>query len=252
MPLGGRGVSFYPTFMPPHIHPLGDQGLLIDWGNRLDPGIAQQVQACWQRLQALHLPGVLDLVPAYSSLALLFDLDYLLKNYPQELPYALVKSWVEPVLVASSIQPLASSSRNLDIPVCFEVPHALDLAELAAQKRLSPAAFIQQYCQTRYQVYMIGFLPGFAYLGILDDLLATPRKTTPRSAIPAGSVGIAGAQTGIYPLDSPGGWQIIGRCPWRLFTPANDPPVRLQMGDWVQFYPISSSEFMAQNEHPGT
>ncbi|WP_353484762.1 5-oxoprolinase subunit PxpB [Haliscomenobacter sp.] len=235
--------------MQPQIHPLGDYGLLIDWGDRLDAETQQQILACGQALQHRQLPGVLDLIPAYSSLAVLFDLAFLLKNFPQQLPYTLIKSWIEPILADCLHQKTSMGTRHMAIPVCFAAPFAPDLAELAAQKNYTVAAFIQEYCAQAYQVYLIGFLPGFAYMGMLPPHLATPRKANPRTHIPAGSVGIAGAQTGIYPLESPGGWQLIGRTPWRMFTPEKEPPVRLQMGDEVRFYPISESEFLTQNEH---
>jgi inhibitor of KinA len=235
--------------MQPQILPLGDQGLLIEWGNSLDPAIQQQVCACWQRLQQVQLPGIIDLVPAYSSLALLFDVDFLLKKFPRHLPFELVKSWLEPILQENLGEAAELSLRKIQIPVCFAAPYAPDLAELAALKKRTVATFIQEYCAQAYQVYLIGFLPGFAYMGMVPSHLATPRKANPRTSIPAGSIGIAGAQTGIYPLESPGGWQLIGRTPWRMFTPEKEPPVRLQMGDEVRFYPISELEFLTQNEH---
>lgn len=229
--------------MRPKIHLLGDQGLLLDWGEQLDAGIHQEVQACWRGIDALHLPGVLDLIPAYSSLAILWDTAFLLQNYPQRLPVEWVTSWIEPVLQQQRQYPQAGEGRKVQVPVCFEEPYALDLEELAAQKQLSPSQFIERFCARSYQVYLLGFLPGFAYMGTVEPALASPRRAVPRALIPAGSVGIAGAQTGIYPLDSPGGWQIIGRTPWRMFTPEVDPPVRLRVGDEVEFYPIRALEF---------
>lgn len=233
--------------MQPNIHPLGDQGLLLDWGNRLDEVVHQQVQAIWRSIEALQLPGVLDLVPAYSSLAILWDTPFLLEHYPGRLPFEWVKTWIEPILPmqqTSQVQP----GREVVVPVCFEEPYALDLAALSQQKQLSPAQFIEQFCAQPYRVYLLGFLPGFAYMGTVSPALAAPRRAVPRALIPAGSVGIAGAQTGIYPLDSPGGWQIIGRSPWRMFTPEADPPVRLQVADQVRFYPVNAATFLAMQQ----
>ena len=227
----------------PKISPLGDQGLLLDWGGGLDPVVHQQVQSCWQRLVALHLPGVLDLIPAYSSLAILWDSVFLMKTYPQQLPFELVKAWILPVLVEEMRHTKAVSTRTVEVPVCFESPYALDLEELAEQKQLSPSAFVERFCAQVYQVYLLGFLPGFAYMGTVEPELASPRRAVPRALIPAGSVGIAGAQTGIYPLDSPGGWQVIGRTPWRMFLPEQEPPVRLRGGDEVRFYAIGAAEY---------
>lgn len=232
--------------MQASIHTLGDQGLLLDWGNQLNAEVYQEVQACWRGIAALHLPGVLDLIPAYSSLAILWDTAFLLQHYPQRLPFEWVTSWIEPVLRGIEVQQQVGAGRRVRVPVCFEEPFALDLEELAAQKQLSVAQFIERFCAQAYQVYMLGFLPGFAYLGTVDPALASPRKATPRTLIPAGSVGIAGSQTGIYPLDSPGGWQIIGRTPWRMFVPEMDPPVRLRVSDVVTFYPVTGAEFEDQ------
>ena len=237
-------MEVYRSEMQPKISPLGDQGLLLDWGGALDPVVHQQVQGCWQRLTAMDLPGVLDLIPAYSSLAILWDPVFLMKNYPQQLPFELVKAWILPVLAEEMTHAAAGSTRTVAIPVCFEPPYALDLAELAEQKQLSPAAFVERFCARAYQVYLLGFLPGFAYMGTVEPELASPRRAVPRALIPAGSVGIAGAQTGIYPLDSPGGWQVIGRTPWRMFLPEEEPPVRLRVGDEVRFYAIGAEEFL--------
>lgn len=236
-------MEVYRSEMQPKISPLGDQGLLLDWGGELDPGIHQEIQACWQRLLAMHLPGVLDLIPAYNSLAILWDAVFLMKNYPQELPFELVKAWILPVLAEEVTHSAAVNIRTVEVPVCFEPPYALDLVELAAQKQLPPAAFVERFCARTYQVYLLGFLPGFAYMGTVEAELASPRRAVPRGTIPAGSVGIAGAQTGIYPLDSPGGWQVIGRTPWRMFLPEQEPPVRLRVGDEVRFYAIGVEEF---------
>lgn len=230
--------------MQPEISPLGDQGLLLDWGGGLDEAIHRQVQACWKYLQGMHLPGIVDFVPAYNSLAILWNPAFLLKNYPQQSPFELVKAWIEPVLGLDLDQKVTTPERLVEVPVCFESPYALDLEDLAVQKGLSPEAFIQRFCGKEYLVYLLGFLPGFAYMGTVEDALVTPRRAVPRTAIPAGSVGIAGQQTGIYPLDSPGGWQIIGQTPWRMFLPEQDPPVRLWVGDRVRFYPISAEEFL--------
>lgn len=229
--------------MRPKIHILGDQGLLLDWGNQLNAEIHREVQACWKGIQALHLPGVLDLIPAYSSLAILWDTAFLLQNYPQRLPLEWVTSWIEPVLQQQRKPLPDGEGHKVHIPVCFEEPYALDLEELAAQKQLSPSQFVERFCAQSYRVYLLGFLPGFAYMGTVEPVLASPRRAVPRALIPAGSVGIAGVQTGIYPLDSPGGWQIIGRTPWRMFVPEADPPVRLRVGDEIWFYPCSSTEF---------
>jgi inhibitor of KinA len=140
--------------------------------------------------------------------------------------------------------------RTLKIPVCYEAAFAPDLAELATEKNLTTDEVIRLHTNTVYRVYMIGFLPGFPYMGKVDGRMATPRRSSPRTSIPAGSVGIAGEQTGIYPLSSPGGWNIIGRTPIRLFDKDRPEPVLLQPGDAVQFYSITEDEFNDQQSRP--
>jgi inhibitor of KinA len=136
-----------------------------------------------------------------------------------------------------------SKQRILEIPVCYAKPFAPDLETLALQNQLTTEEVIQLHTAKVYRVYMIGFLPGFAYMGKVDHRIAAPRKSQPRTNIPAGSVGIAGEQTGIYPLVSPGGWNIIGQTPLKLFDAARPDPVLFQPGDRVHFYSISQNEF---------
>lgn len=131
------------------------------------------------------------------------------------------------------------------IPVCYHPSVAPDLAHMAAQTELTEAEIIQLHCQPIYKVYLIGFLPGFPYMASVNKAIQFPRKTTPRALVPAGSVGIAGEQTGIYPLNSPGGWQLIGKTPLILFDMRKEMPCLLQPGDTVQFYPIELAEFLS-------
>jgi inhibitor of KinA len=138
----------------------------------------------------------------------------------------------------------------MKIPVCYAKRFAPDLEELAAGKNLTVANVIHLHTASTYRVYMIGFLPGFPYMGKVDSCIATPRRSSPRTGIPAGSVGIAGQQTGIYPLSSPGGWNIIGRTPLQLFDKNRDHPVLLQPGDNITFYSITEDEF--ENYQSGT
>jgi inhibitor of KinA len=133
--------------------------------------------------------------------------------------------------------------REISVPVCYESPHAPDLATAAELKGLSTEAFIRIHSSVSYRVYMLGFLPGFAYMGEVDESIVLPRKDTPRTVVPKGSVGIAGKQTGIYPTGSPGGWQLIGRTPIRLFDPEAANPAFFQPGDIVRFYSITADEF---------
>ncbi|MCB0530994.1 MAG: 5-oxoprolinase subunit PxpB [Saprospiraceae bacterium] len=223
-----------------HIHPLGDQGLCISWGNTIDIQINSLVLALAEHLQQLQLPGVLDLIPAYSSLSILFDVRRLLRESPQ--PYDYMRKWVE-----LEIQKIAeikfSEGRSVEIPVCYDPSLAPDLERIARQSKLDTTEIIHLHSSRTYRVYMLGFLPGFPYMGTVDDRLATPRLASPRQSVPAGSVGIAGSQTGIYPLDAPGGWNLIGRTPLRLFDPNIAEPALLRPGDQVRFTPISLAAF---------
>lgn len=221
------------------ISPLGDNALTICFGNCIAEEVSENVLQLFQRLKN-ELPFLKDLVPAYSSLAVYYDV---LSLHTKEKPaYKQMKELLLPFLQASTETPVATG-REVTIPVCYAEKFAPDLAELAAAKGLSVEEVISLHTAKTYRVYMIGFLPGFPYMGAVDERLATPRKSRPRMAVPAGSVGIAGAQTGIYPLLSPGGWNIIGRTPLQLFDKEKNEPVLLQPGDRVRFVSISEDAF---------
>jgi inhibitor of KinA len=135
--------------------------------------------------------------------------------------------------------------RLVEIPVCYGGELGEDLEEVARRHGLTPEEFATIHASTDYRVYLLGFVPGFAYLGNLDSRIATPRRDTPRPHVPAGSVAIGGDQTGVYPLETPGGWHLVGRTPVRMFTPETEPPCLLGAGDSVRFVPISRAEFDA-------
>ena len=159
-------------------------------------------------------------------------------------------------LIQNSIEyPITSVntvSRSIKIPVCYDPSVAPDIALLAELHSISEEELIEVHTGKNYRVYMIGFLPGFAYMGTVDKRIATPRKSVPRTFVPAGSVGIAGEQTGIYPFGSAGGWQLIGRTPITMFNPANENPCYLQPGDEVKFFPITLSEYKNWGSHEYT
>ena len=186
--------------------------------------------------------GLKDCLVAYSSLTVLYN-PYVIKTYYHV--NATVFDWVSGRLQQAfeqSVQTEANNREIIRIPVCYEAPYCPDLQELAQQKQLTTNEVISIHTADTYNVYMIGFLPGFSYMGEVNERIAVPRKQNPIPVI-AGSVGIAGSQTGIYPLNSPGGWQIIGRTPLKLFDPFEPEPVKLQAGDRVQFYSITKKEF---------
>lgn len=199
--------------------------------------------AAWFSAHAFE--GLKNIIPAYSSLTVIYD-PFLIKTIHQ--PSSTVYEWVKQLLQAAfefSGDITDHPVKRHQVPVCYEGIYAPDLARMAASLQLPEAAIIRIHTSTVYRVFMIGFLPGFAYLGTVDSQIAFPRKPQP-VPVTAGSVGIAGKQTGIYPLNSPGGWNIIGRIPVKLFDPNAKVPVWMQPGDEVQFYPVSVREFEMQ------
>lgn len=226
-----------------NIFPLGDSALVIDFGDKIDVEINKRVGRLFKKLKAIEEPIITDLIPAYSSLAVYFNLFVLQKEKSgNESSFDLMADFIESL--ALEVDEEEEEKRALvEIPVCYNSSFGFDLALSAHHKELSVEQFIEIHTSLVYRVYMIGFLPGFPYMGEIDERIALPRKVIPRKEVPAGSVGIAGRQTGIYPLTSPGGWQIIGRTPVSLFHKNNDQPVLLQPGDEIKFYSITEHEF---------
>lgn len=224
------------------IYPCGDHAISITWGDTITVTANRQVMALYHYLSEKKIPGVLDLIPAYTSLTLVYDLAMLIRTNPDQSVYAMMEAQLQQAVlsVTAGAVPI---SRKIHIPVCYDHSLAPDLSALAAHHQLSVEEVIQIHTAPTYRVYMIGFLPGFAYMGSVDERIRTVRKSSPRTKVPAGSVGIAGEQTGIYPLDSPGGWQLIGQTPLQLFDATRTDPCLLQPGDEVQFRSISLTEF---------
>ncbi len=224
------------------IFPLGDAAITIDYGNNISESVNKEVVARFQQMRSHPLSGMVEAVPAYSSLTVYYDVPVLRKIIPVNVT---VFEWMKKQLEERLQKPLPENiaeTRLIRIPVCYEKEFAPDIRELAGAKNISVEEVIRLHLSGSYRVYMLGFLPGFVYLGEVDDQIAMPRKPQPQP-VWAGSVGIAGKQTGIYPLASPGGWQIIGRTPWRLFDANKAEPTLLRAGDTVQFYSISKNEF---------
>ncbi|MEQ1746245.1 MAG: 5-oxoprolinase subunit PxpB [Saprospiraceae bacterium] len=224
------------------ILPLSEYALLVRWGNRIDPELNDAVQALYGTLLAADLPALRDLVPAYDSLALVLDPDRFERLFPGADPIQTARMWVEEA-VKLPVSVGAVAGRTVEIPVCYEAEFAPDLEALAHCAGMTAAAVVAMHTAQPYRVYLLGFLPGFAYMGAVDERIAAPRLERPRSSVPAGSVGIAGRQTGIYPLVSPGGWNLIGRTPLCLFDPQQPEPTLLRPGDEVRFRAISAEEF---------
>lgn len=223
---------------------MGDQALIIEFGDRVDPVLSTEIAAVAQRLRESRPIGVLDVVPAYTTMALHYDPAAVGAGAsPYEALVETIESWLKTQTVAT-----ASAGHLVEIPVCYGGAFGEDLEALADSHNLSVEEVIAIHSDAAYHVHMLGFVPGFAYLGGLDARLATPRRDTPRPLVPAGSVAIGGAQTGVYPLDTPGGWHIIGRTPLQLFKPDAMPPCLLNAGDTVRFVPISVQEYAARSK----
>ena len=223
------------------IEPLGESALLIRIGEGLDDATNARVHAAASALHAAGLPGVVDIVPAYATLAIHFDpLAWVDANGGPPLPH--VASAVRAML-ASPPSITTEENRVVDIPVCYGGAHGPDLEALAEHAQLAVAEVIARHASTLYRVAMLGFAPGFPYLLGLDPALAMPRRASPRTRVPAGSVAIGGMQTGIYPAALPGGWQLIGQTPLVLFDAHRDPPSLVLPGDRVRFVAIAADEF---------
>jgi inhibitor of KinA len=225
------------------ITPLGDSALILEVGEHIDEPTHRRVQEALAVLEAGKLPAVSELVPAYTTVTLFYDpLLAIEAGAPgEDVPGWLAKQ-VQARLAAGKAQARATG-RKLEIPVVYGGEYGPDLAEVAQKLRLSPEEVVRRHSGTEYLVYMLGFSPGFPYLGKLPPELALPRRSSPRTAVPPGSVGISNDQTCIYPQATPGGWNLIGRTPLTMFDPAKDPPTLLQAGDRVRFRGIEAGEF---------
>jgi KipI family sensor histidine kinase inhibitor len=214
----------------PRFRPVGESAALVQFGNAIDAGINARVHRLADLLARADWQGFGEAVPAYASLLVHYD--------PLLWAYSDVVARIESCLPRLPLAEVSTTARLVEIPVIYGGDDGPDLEAVARAHDLTPRAVIQLHSQAEYGVYMIGFTPGFPYLGGLDERIATPRRESPRTLVPAGSVGIAGQQTGIYPLASPGGWQIIGRTALDLFDPARVPPSLLAPGDRVRFVPV--------------
>lgn len=211
---------------------IADCAWLLRFGGAIDRGTNERVHAAARALRGAALPGVVDVVPAYSSLAVVFDQPAVSDRD------ALAERVYE--LARASGPGRALSRRTVVLPVAYGGEHGPDLDELARRVALSPEEVVRRHTAVDYVVGMLGFLPGFPYLLGLDPALHLPRRETPRTHVPAGSVGIGGAQTGVYPIASPGGWHLIGRTRARLFDATRDPPTLLEPGDALRFRAVAA------------
>lgn len=216
------------------IVPVGDAALFVEFADRLDTAINARVVWLADRIRLARIVGVRDVVPAYRSVAVYFDP---LRTHSQHLTTLL-----EAAAETSREAPVAPSPVK-SVPVCYGGPMGPDLEEVARATGLTPQEVVSLHAEPTYHVFMIGFTPGFAYMGPVDRRIALPRRMTPRLRVSAGSVAIAGEQTGIYPSETPGGWHVIGRTPLRPFRPQASEPFALKAGDAVRFQPIAVDEY---------
>ncbi len=222
------------------IYSVGDTGLTICFGNGIEDEVYRQVQIALSKLKSNPPSGWLDIIPAYTSITII----YKLTNYStyKVSVFEVVKREVEERLIESDDFEIATT-RLLNIPICFDSKFALDKIRLEQFANTSFEHLIDIFLSQTYNVYLLGFLPGFPYMASVDKQIAAPRLASPRKLVEAGSVGIAGEQTGIYPLNSPGGWNIIGRTPLRIIDIESSTPTFFQPGDRVRFFLITLEDF---------
>ncbi|MBN8192366.1 5-oxoprolinase subunit PxpB [Bacillus sp. NTK074B] len=233
------------------IRPLGDHAVVIQLGSSIQQETHEQVKALTNLFENQTPDWLVEYVPAFTTVTLYYDPIKIVesqKPFQNTPPYTVVCSKIEHML--SHLTPAEQvDAQIIDIPVCYGGDFGPDLEEVANHHHISVEEVIEKHSHGDYLVYMIGFAPGFPYIGGMSQEIATPRKKSPRLNIPAGSVGIAGEQTGVYPIETPGGWQLIGRTPLNLFRPDHDDsPSLLNAGDRIRFKPISLEEYKALEE----
>ena len=225
--------------------PAGDRALVAEFGNKIDPEVNDQVHALAGSLEKACPAGITELVPTFRSLLIHYD--------PDVLSYDQLKKKVEE-LEKDCHFASDTKRRVLHIPCCYGSHFGPDLPFMEKYTGLTRDEIIFLHSSRDYRIYMLGFLPGFVYLGGLDKRLEMPRLSTPRVKIPGGSVGIGGNQTGVYPMDSPGGWRLMGSTPVNFYDPLRQEPVLCSSGDYIRFVPITSSDYydIRQMEAKGT
>jgi inhibitor of KinA len=243
------------SFTEAIMKPLGDSALTIQLGDEPTLSIHQKIQALSLLLDTFPFEGFVESVPGFTNITIHYNptvvyrsiIETLNQDYSPMTPFQKVKSAVNELLLQLEKNHFFEQ-RLVEIPVLYGGEYGPDLNVVAAYHRISPKEVIQIHTKNECLVYMLGFAPGFPFMGGMDERIATPRKESPRLSIVPGSVGIAGKQTGIYPLETPGGWQIIGRTPLDLFQPDLTPPTLLKAGDRIKFFQISLDEFKTYKE----
>ncbi|MFP3888234.1 5-oxoprolinase subunit PxpB [Priestia filamentosa] len=230
------------------LSPLGDSAIVVTFGERIDYEIHKKIKMFMDTLEAHPFQGFIECVPAFTNVTIFYEPLQVIKVNKKRT----IKNFISPFEIVSTLikEKLNEVSkegdlkhRQVSIPVCYGGDYGPDLDHVAKYNNLTKEEVIHIHSNGEYLAYMIGFAPGFPFLGGLSEKVATPRRSSPRASIPAGSVGIAGMQTGVYPISTPGGWQLIGQTPIQLFLPNQNPPSLLQAGDRVKFVSISQEEY---------
>ncbi|MDR9794557.1 5-oxoprolinase subunit PxpB [Aeribacillus pallidus] len=229
------------------IQPFGDSAIVVQFGEDANMSVYQKIHSLCRKLEVEPLPGMIECVPSFTSVTIYYDCFRAVMSHAcktDETPYEMIFRKLDRILKShAGYLGETFEVTEVVVPVCYGGEFGPDLEVVAAYHQLTSEEVIRINSEGTYFAYMIGFSPGFPYLGGLSKKLATPRRKHPRLAIPAGSVGIAGNQTGIYSMETPGGWQIIGRTPLRLFNPDQSPPTLIQAGNYVKFQPVSKEEY---------
>jgi inhibitor of KinA len=223
--------------------PNGDKMVLVEFAEEISPAVHSQVLSLASQLEFVPIGGVIEWIPSYRSLGVVYD--------PRQITYRELVARLQSLDI-STPQVARPSLQRIEIPVCYGGAMGPDLSLVAEHHQLSPEEVVELHTTGDYRVYLLGFTPGFPYLGGMSARLATPRLAEPRLRVPAGSVAIGGNQTGIYPIESPGGWRLIGRTPLRLFDLERTPPFLLSAGDHVHFRAITPAEFHASETSSGS
>ena len=214
----------------------GDSGLILVFGDSISMETNNRIRLAAAEIEALGIEGIIELVPAYCTILVVYD--------PLKIGFEELRKRLEFLEESTGdVSSLAEKRKKCVLPVCYGGQYGPDLEHVAIYNGLTTQEVVEIHSDANYVVYMIGFTPGFPYLGGMDERIATPRLLSPREKIPAGSVGIAGSQTGVYPMQSPGGWQIIGRTPIRIFDPERENPALLSAGMVVKFKPVDEKEY---------
>jgi KipI family sensor histidine kinase inhibitor len=220
----------------------GDSALIVELEARVDPAINARCIAIAESIRAERFDGVRDVVPTYHTVAVYFD--------PLQVDGERLRRELVRVAVGAPAFPVATG-RLVDVPVCYDAEFGPDLEEVASHAACGTEEVVARHGSVEYRVYMLGFVPGFAYMGIVDERIAMPRRTTPRLEVPARSVAIGSRQTAVYPIQTPGGWRLIGRTPVAPFVETRTPAFLFAPGDRVRFHPITRAEYAARLAEEG-